>query len=239
MAKTKARFIEPMLLLRTEQLPEGSDWIQETKLDGYRALAFKSRGEVHLRSRKDNDFLVRYPNIAKALAATADGTVIDGDVVPLDEEGKPSFNLLQNYGSAAAPLHFFYVFDLLVLSGKDVTHEPLVKRRELLHQQVLRNLSEPIRHSPIVEASLDDLIASVKAQAAWRFPFFAKDFGGFLTKPNTRTQPSQPTVWWNRQGWPGEAYIAEIVLGGLPEYLRYVCRIRTELAGRSGCDVAV
>jgi len=40
--KTKARFIEPMLLLRTEKLPEGPDWVVELKLDGYRALAIKA-----------------------------------------------------------------------------------------------------------------------------------------------------------------------------------------------------
>jgi len=60
MAKTKARFIEPMLLLRTEKLPQGSEWLYEIKLDGYRILAIKSEGDVRLRSRNDNDFTFRY-----------------------------------------------------------------------------------------------------------------------------------------------------------------------------------
>ena len=67
--KTKAAFIEPMLLLRTAELPVGSDWAYELKLDGYRALAIKSNGQAHLRSRNDNDFNARYPAIVKALAA--------------------------------------------------------------------------------------------------------------------------------------------------------------------------
>ena len=45
-----------MLLLRTESLPSGEHWLYELKLDGYRAIAFKRNGAVHLRSRNDNDF---------------------------------------------------------------------------------------------------------------------------------------------------------------------------------------
>ena len=56
-----------MLLLRTERLPEGPDWLYEVKLDGYRALAVKSGGNVQLRSRNDNDFSTRYASITKAL----------------------------------------------------------------------------------------------------------------------------------------------------------------------------
>ncbi len=160
---TKARFIEPMLLLRTEKLPEGAAFIHELKLDGYRAIAFKTGGKVHIRSRNDNDFSVRYPGIVKALSSMPDDTVIDGEVVALDEAGRPSFNTLQNYGSSGVPLHFF-IFDLLVLKGKDVMVEPLVKRRELIEKHILPKLADPIRYSPVLEGNLKDLIDSVKAQ---------------------------------------------------------------------------
>jgi bifunctional non-homologous end joining protein LigD len=92
-----------------------------------------------------------------------DETVIDGEVVALDEEGRPSFNTLQNYSAAGAPLNFF-IFDLLVLKGKDVMAEPLVKRRELIEKHVLPKLADPIRYSPILEGSLANLIHSVKEQ---------------------------------------------------------------------------
>ena len=92
-----------------------------------------------------------------------DDTVIDGEVVALDAAGKPSFNQLQNYGSASASLYFF-VFDLLLLNGKEVMAEPLAKRRELLEKRVLAKLSEPVRYSPELKASLSELIHSVKAQ---------------------------------------------------------------------------
>ena len=62
-----ARFIEPMLLLRTDSLPSGEEWLYELKLDGYRAIAFKRNGAVQLRSRNDNDFSPRYPGVAEAL----------------------------------------------------------------------------------------------------------------------------------------------------------------------------
>lgn len=158
-----AKFIEPMLLLRTEKLPESADYQFELKFDGYRALAIKGGGKVQLRSRNDNDFNARYPGIVKALAPLPDDTVIDGEVVALDPEGKPSFNLLQNHGSSGAPLHFF-IFDLLVLKGKDVMGKSLTERRELLEKHIFPKMEEPIRYSPMLEAGLKDLIQSVKAQ---------------------------------------------------------------------------
>jgi len=152
-----------MLLLRSETLPEGPNWAYELKLDGYRALAIKSNGKLHLRSRNDKSFNDRYPAIVKALAAMPDDTVIDGEVVALDQAGRPSFNALQNYGSVGASLHFF-IFDVLILNGKDVTSEPLTRRRDLIEKHVLPKLAEPIRYSPILERSLKDLIHSVKTQ---------------------------------------------------------------------------
>ncbi len=121
------------------------------------------RQSSSLRSRNDNDFASRYPGIAEVLKALPNETVVDGEVVALDESGKPSFNALQNYGSSKTPL-LFYMFDVLVLAGKDVMGEPLVKRRELLETKILPKLSEPVRYSPELKASLRDLIQSVKAQ---------------------------------------------------------------------------
>ena len=151
-----------MLLLRTDRLPEGPDWLHELKFDGYRALAIKTDGKVQLRSRNDNDFNKRYPGIVNALASMPDETVVDGEVVALDGNGKPSFNLLQNYASGA-DLHFF-IFDVLMLKGKNVMDEPLIKRRALLEKYVFPKMSEPIRYSPVLDAGLKDLIQSIKAQ---------------------------------------------------------------------------
>src|SRR5262245_17334646 len=148
-----ARFIAPMLLLRTESLPTGGEWQYELKLDGYRAIAFKRNGAVHLRSRNDHDFNVRYPRVVEALAHLPDNSVIDGEIVAFDPEGRPSFNILQNYGSSPASVSY-YVFDVMVLRGHDVRREPLSKRRELLEKQVLRRLPEPVRYSAPIDADL-------------------------------------------------------------------------------------
>ena len=72
MVRTKAKFVDPMLLLRTDQLTAGDQWSYEIKLDGYRALAIKSGGKVQLRSRNNNDFNTRYPAIVDALAPLPD-----------------------------------------------------------------------------------------------------------------------------------------------------------------------
>src|SRR5882757_9100851 len=74
-AKAKGRFIDPMLLLRTDSLPnDGDRWEYQLKFDGYRAIAFKTRGKLHLRSRNDNDFSLRYANVVKGLAKLPDET---------------------------------------------------------------------------------------------------------------------------------------------------------------------
>lgn len=186
--KIKARFVEPMLLLRTNELPEGAQWLYEVKLDGYRALAIKSDGKLRLRSRNDKDFTDRYPAISKALANLPDETVIDGEVVALDESGRPPFNILQNYGSSKAPL-LYYVFDVLILAGRNVMSEALEPRRELLRDKILPKLNEPIRFSQELEASLPALIQSVRAQG----------FEGLVAKRRDSTyQPGLRSGAWQK-----------------------------------------
>jgi bifunctional non-homologous end joining protein LigD len=162
--RIKAGFIEPMLLLRTETLPdEPARWEYQLKLDGYRAIAFKTGGKLYLRSRNDNDFSGRYPGVLRGLAKLPNETVIDGEIVALDDDGRPSFNALQNYSSPKIPI-IYYVFDVMVLAGRDVKADTLEARRKLLERNVLPKLAEPVRYAGELKASLRDLIQSVKAQ---------------------------------------------------------------------------
>src|SRR4051812_378259 len=160
----RAGFIEPMLLARADALSEDrSGWLYELKLDGYRAIAFKSGGTLHLRSRNDNDFSGRYPTVLKGLAKLPDETVVDGEVVALGPDGRPSFNALQDYPSSGAPL-VYYIFDLMVLGGRDLTSEPLDARLALLASKVVPKLADPVRYMGALDASLADLVRSVKSQ---------------------------------------------------------------------------
>jgi len=113
--------VQAMLLQRSEKLPEGTGWSYELKLDGFRAQAVKTGGRVHLRSRNDKDFNSKYQAIVQALSAMPDETVIDGEIVALDETGRPSFSALQN-GAAGTPL-VYYVFDVMIVAGRDVMNE--------------------------------------------------------------------------------------------------------------------
>jgi bifunctional non-homologous end joining protein LigD len=83
------------------EAPQWPQWLYELKLDGYRAIAFKSGVKIHIRSRNNKDFVARYPSIAAALCSLPDETVIDGEIVGMDDEGRPPFNVLQNYGASS------------------------------------------------------------------------------------------------------------------------------------------
>jgi ATP-dependent DNA ligase len=126
-----ARFIEPMECLPVENIPEGELLTYELKLDGYRLVAVKTGDKVTLYSRRGTDLSKRFENVTAGLATLPDETVIDGELVGLDEQGKPNFNLLQNSRSAESHI-MFYAFDVLVRRGEDLMKLPISKRREIL-----------------------------------------------------------------------------------------------------------
>jgi bifunctional non-homologous end joining protein LigD len=73
--------------------------------------------------------------VVKARADLPDDTIIDGEVVALDQDGRPSFNLLQGLGRGE-PLIVLYAFDLLMLRGRDVRLWPVEERRIELQQAI-------------------------------------------------------------------------------------------------------
>ena len=155
--------VEPMLSLAVAKLPEGPEWIYEVKFDGYRAMGVKLDGRAQLLSRNGKNFTARFASISRALEALPDGTVMDGEIVAYDAAGRPSFNVLQNHLSDQPELHL-YAFDLLALQGRDLTSEPLEKRREQLRRKVMPLLPESIRYSETLEASAAAVIEAVREQ---------------------------------------------------------------------------
>jgi ATP-dependent DNA ligase len=160
--KGKAEFIEPMLALAVTKLPEGAAWSYELKFDGYRAIGVKAAGRVRLFSRNGKDFTRWFASVARALEALPDDTVVDGEIIAYDTDGRPSFNVLQNR-SAEPDLHL-YAFDLLILRGESVIREPLEARREILRAEVMPLLPGSIRYSETLEASPAELIEAVREQ---------------------------------------------------------------------------
>jgi DNA ligase D-like protein (predicted ligase) len=134
-AAPRATFIETMECLPVKEIPQGPEWSYELKLDGYRLEAVKNVGEVTLYSRRRNILNHKFGYIAEALGRLPDSTVLDGELVAMDSEGRSDFQLLQNFRSAELRIHY-YAFDLLYHKGKLLTHLPLAERRAILNKVV-------------------------------------------------------------------------------------------------------
>jgi ATP-dependent DNA ligase len=116
--KCEAKVFEPMDCALVSKLPEGPDWTYEVKFDGYRAIGVKTNRNAIIYSRNGKNFNNRYPHLAEALGDLPADTVMDGEVVALDDSGRPDFHALQHFKASASRIHYF-VFDLLVLQGRD------------------------------------------------------------------------------------------------------------------------
>ena len=124
-------FVEPMKAKPVTRLPGGEEWLYELKFDGYRFLGAKSGREAKLWSRTENDFTARFPAVAEALAKLkANSALVDGELVVPDEEGRPSFQLIQNADESTLVRAF--LFDLLEVDGEDLRRETLAVRRKRL-----------------------------------------------------------------------------------------------------------
>jgi DNA ligase D-like protein (predicted ligase) len=154
-------FIEPMECLAVSKLPEGTDWVYEIKLDGYRAEAIRTSKGVSFLSRNGKSLSKKFPYIVDALKELPLDTVIDGELVALDAAGRPEFNRLQNYTGTAEHIRYF-VFDVIVLKGRDLTRLPFNERRTLLAQ--LSFTSPRIGISEFLSVSADAMLAAVKEQ---------------------------------------------------------------------------
>ncbi len=111
-------------------LPSDDDkWAYEIKWDGYRTLAFVDAGQTRLQSSNLLDVTHKYGELAElAGSVNAKSAIIDGELVVLDAEGRPSFELMQQHATQVA----YYVFDVLSVDGHDTIALPYEQRRELV-----------------------------------------------------------------------------------------------------------
>jgi ATP-dependent DNA ligase len=144
------------------KLPEGDDWVYELKLDGYRALLMKDGDRIQIRSRNDKDLTRMYPRVAAAAAQLkAEQAVIDGEIVALGPDGKPSFQALQHRGSHPTHQLVYYAFDVLHLDGRDLMSEALTKRRARL-PAILGN-GPTLRLSQDLPGTAREVVEAVRA----------------------------------------------------------------------------
>jgi ATP-dependent DNA ligase len=184
--KQAAGFIDTMDCLPVSRLPEGPEWTYEIKLDGYRLEVVQSAGRTTLYSRRRNILNQKFQYIATALKDLPDETVIDGELVALGPDGRPDFNLLQNFRSAEARI-VYYAFDILTHKQRDLTDFPLSERRT-----ILKNLIEPGEHvalSQVSDRSASEMLKFIKSYGLE---------GAVAKRSDSVYQPGQRTGLWGK-----------------------------------------
>ncbi len=143
-SKAPPPFQEPQLATLVDDVPAGSSWIHEYKYDGYRLLLSVGDGVATAWTRKGLDWSDKFKSLVKAAARLPAGCLIDGEAVAIDDNGKPSFQLLQSTLKESGGANLaFYAFDLLVDRGEDIRRLPTIERKERL-AALMKGVHPPI-----------------------------------------------------------------------------------------------
>ena len=136
-------------------VPPGGDWIVETKLDGYRLMARLDGGVAKLITRGGHDWTAKMKPLAAAIESLGIVSAwLDGEIVVMNADGLPDFNLLQNaIDKAASEAIEYFVFDLPFHDGKDLRKVPLKSRRALLAALLDESPSDRVRLSQAFAAT--------------------------------------------------------------------------------------
>ena len=138
------RAIHPMLATMVDKPFDDDNWLYEIKWDGYRAVVFLDGNSVRLVSRNQNDLTAAYPELREIVGhIKASSAILDGEIVAVDDEGRPSFSLMQQrtgVGEGGRRIRrtrddipvVYYAFDLLYLDGYDLMQADLEARKHLL-----------------------------------------------------------------------------------------------------------
>ena len=156
----------PQLATLVQEVPAGEGWIYEMKFDGYRVLARIDGEDVRLFTRNGNDWSAKMPRLRDEVRALGLASAwIDGEVVVLDDHGRPSFQKLQNAFDARSTQGLVYfVFDLPHFGGYDLTRVPLVERRRMLEAALAGADSPHVRFSEHFDAPGRELLATACKQ---------------------------------------------------------------------------
>jgi bifunctional non-homologous end joining protein LigD len=146
MAPPRLTFIEPMKAAVAAAPPHNGLWLYEVKFDGFRVLAIKNGTDVELWSRNQKPLNQRFPAVVKAISKLSPKScILDGEVCALDDQGRSSFQLLQNQGETDHPV-VYYAFDVLFEGAADLRSLPLMDRKTRL-EAILLKAVDPLRRS--------------------------------------------------------------------------------------------
>jgi len=172
-----------MLATLDERAPSDKGWLFEIKFDGVRVLAARRNGQVELYGRSGQLITGRYPDLVRALLALpVEHFVIDGEIVALDESGRPSFQRLQprmaltdpreiEAAAARVPVEGVF-FDCLALDGRDLRRLPLTRRKDCLRLLVpplgpVHYVDHVLEHGPaFLEAANEQRLEGIVAKKA-------------------------------------------------------------------------
>ena len=172
-----------MLATLDERAPSDKGWLFEIKFDGVRVLAARRGEQVELYGRSGQLITGRYPDLARALLALpVEHFVIDGEIVALDERGRPSFQRLQprmaltdpreiEAAAARVPVEGVF-FDCLALDGHDLRRLPLTRRKDCLRLLVpplgpVHYVDHVLEHGPaFLEAANEQRLEGIVAKKA-------------------------------------------------------------------------
>ncbi len=149
-----------MLLKRVKKLPEGPEWMYEVKWDGYRMQALKEGERVRLLSRNGADYTRRFSEVAEAVEQLKPQTLyMDGELVAMDRQGRPSFQLLQSGRPLPPGTRIgYYAFDLLHVGARQLWARPLHERRSALRELID---GSPLRFSTSLEGTAEQVTRAV------------------------------------------------------------------------------
>ena len=197
------RTLEPMKAQLVDAAFDDDRWLFEVKWDGIRLVSFIDNGKVSLQTRAGRIVDDEYPQLqAVSRLVKAKQAVLDGEIVALDEEGRPSFQLLQNRGKEPHPMQYV-VFDIVYLDGQRLFRVPLEDRKRLL-RDIVRD-SDLLKYS---EHVLGEGKAFFKAAQQ-------KQLEGIVAK--LRDSPYQPGM--RSSAWLKIKAVRqqEVVIGGFTE----------------------